>query len=222
MAKQTTKRPLVTLPVGIAQFPWLNKPDTHYDKNGAYKTDLVVNPEDSDVKETVEKLEGILRDYWQNEKGGKGEMSDILIEKDGKFFFRVKQSSFEYKGELVLPKPVFYDARGRRMVKEPAIYGGSEIAISVEVWTYSRTETYIINGKRQNVETHGLTLKPKAVQVISLAAKGEAGAPSADYYGFGEHDGGYEYDEDEAQYFPEEDGADEQHDVADGADDGNF
>ncbi|ADV88573.1 phage single-stranded DNA-binding protein [Vibrio vulnificus] len=221
MAKQTTKRPLVTLPVGIAQFPWLNKPDTHYDKNGAYKTDLVVNPEDSDVKETVEKLEDILRDYWQNEKGGKGEMVDVLMEKDGKFFFRVKQSAFEYKGELVLPKPVFYDARGRRMVKEPAIYGGSEIALSVEVWPYSRTETVREGGKRVTIETHGLTLKPKAVQVISLAAKGEAGAPSADYYGFGAHDGGYEYDEDDAQHFPE-DGADEQHDAADGSDDGNF
>ncbi|MER0370549.1 hypothetical protein ABRZ67_01545 [Vibrio vulnificus] len=221
MAKQANKRPLVTLPVGIAQFPWLNKPDTLYDKNGAYKTDLVVNPDDSDVKEVVAQLEGILRDYWQNEKGGKGEMVDILLEKDGKFFFRVKQSSFEYQGETILPKPIFYDARGRRMVKEPQIYGGSEIALSVEVWPYSRTETVRENGKRVTIETHGLTLKPKAVQVISLSAKGEAGAPSADHFGFASHEGGYEYDEDDVRHFEEPDDADEQHGASDD-DAGNF
>ena len=42
MAKQT-----ITTPTGVALYPWLNKPDTEYNKDGEYKVNLVLSKEDA-------------------------------------------------------------------------------------------------------------------------------------------------------------------------------
>ncbi|WCE28442.1 hypothetical protein [Vibrio sp. SCSIO 43137] len=195
MTKQ--KKTLITLPIGTAKYPWLNKPDTAYNKNGVYKVDLVVDPNDPQVQAVLGQLQDELEAFYQNEKGGKGELADILIEKDGEFFFRVKQSAFEYKGEVILPEPTFYDASGKRILKKPQVFGGSRIAVSAEVWPYSKQEKYREGGKMMTVTVSGLTLKLKAVQIIELS-QGSGGGDnrSAESYGFGAHEGGYSYDED--------------------------
>ena len=40
MAKAT-----ITTPQGVALYPWLNKPDTEYNKDGEYKVNLVLAKE---------------------------------------------------------------------------------------------------------------------------------------------------------------------------------
>lgn len=134
------------------------------------------------------KLEKYLEDYAANQDK-EGDILPVFMEgADGDVILRTKQKAFEYKGEKVLPAPVFFDAKGKRITGDiPNIYGGSRISVSVEVWPYTSQETVREGNKRVTVTTYGLTLKPKAVQIIELAAGG-SGA-TADDFGFGVEDG---------------------------------
>ena len=39
------KKPRYTTPAGIAQYPWLNKPDTKFNPDGEFKVNLEVDSE---------------------------------------------------------------------------------------------------------------------------------------------------------------------------------
>ncbi|MDO8839668.1 MAG: hypothetical protein Q7V31_12145 [Parvibaculum sp.] len=74
-----------------------------------------------------------------------------------------------------------FDAKGIAMAKAPDIWGGTVAKVSY------KASPYFIAG----TGAAGLKLNLDAVQIIDLVSKGSRAASS---YGFGEEDGGYEYD----------------------------
>lgn len=189
MTQQKTKqkKELVTFPVGVARYPHLNTPDTKYVPQGELKVDVVYDSL-SEIEPEVAKLERILSAFAEQEGVSADNINPVYIELDnGKFAIRFKQKAFEYKGEVVLPRPRFHDARGQYMGDKdlPIVGGGSRLSVAAEVWPYVSQETLRQGGKRITIKTAGLTLKPKAVQIVELATFGGADAD----YGFGAHEG---------------------------------
>ena len=80
------------------------------------------------------------------------------------------------KGKKWSAKPDIFDAKGRPMLKVPAIWGGTEGKVAFEAGDY------FIPGSG----LAGLKLRLKAVQIIVLVLPG---GRTAESYGFGEEDG---------------------------------
>ncbi|MPX98309.1 hypothetical protein EHW61_16930, partial [Salinivibrio sp. VYel6] len=155
----------LTLPLGEARYPKLNKPDTKFNPEGEYKTDLLYSPDDPKVKAVIQKLEDLAADFAENHEKD-GETIPVYRElEDGRIMLRVKQKAFEYKGEKHLPQPLFFDAKGKRIeTGVPNIYGGSKLVVGVEAVPFATQETVRENGKRITVTSFGVTMRPKAVQ----------------------------------------------------------
>jgi hypothetical protein len=79
-------------------------------------------------------------------------------------------------------KPVIFDARGQRMTKLPAIWGGTVGKVNFEV------QPYFVPG----TAAAGLSLKLQGVQIIDLVS---AGGATAEAMGFGAEEGGYVHDD---------------------------
>ena len=194
---------LLTIPKGVASYPWLNKAD---DKFGPakYKCDLLV-PIDTTTDLTA-KLEDLLTEFYEGvveREGDSGKYSDILkadmpyFEEDGQIVFRssVNQFGENNKGDKWENKVGFYDAKGRFIPedKRPRVGGGSILKLSIEprLWAIPATEG---RGKaKKTILNVGIKLVLKGVQV--LEAKQGGNAPSAEKMGFGEEEG-FEYDPD--------------------------
>lgn len=76
-----------------------------------------------------------------------------------------------------------FDSQGKPVPQGTEVWGGSKMKVSFDVLTYAMPAT-------KNI---GLTLRLKAVQIIELV-QGGSGSGSAEGYGFGEVEGGYEAD----------------------------
>lgn len=85
------------------------------------------------------------------------------------------------KGKKWSAKPDIFDAKGRPMLKVPAIWGGTEGKVAFEA------SPYFIPG----TGAAGLKLRLNGVQIIELVSQGSRSASS---YGFGEEEG-YAHDE---------------------------
>jgi hypothetical protein len=61
----------ITTPTGIAQYPWLSKPDTKFSEEGEYKVNVILTKEEATP--LVEKINGIFADNVKEEtKKNKG------------------------------------------------------------------------------------------------------------------------------------------------------
>lgn len=108
-------------------------------------------------------------------------------EPTGEIFFKATmKASGVYKkgpkeGQTWKRAPVIFDASGNRMIRPPAIWGGTVGKVAVE------TSGYYISG----TNAAGLKLNLVGVQVINLVSQGSA---SAESMGFSREDGGYQYE----------------------------
>ncbi|OOE32281.1 hypothetical protein BZG05_14850 [Salinivibrio kushneri] len=132
----------------------------------------------------------MVADFAENHEKD-GETIPVYKElEDGRIMLRVKQKTFEYKGEKILPQPLFFDAKGKRIESGvPNIYGGSKLVVGVEAVPFATQETVRENGKRVTVTSFGVTMRPKAVQIVEL---GTMGGASADSFGFESHEDGFD------------------------------
>jgi|TARA_R110000772_G_scaffold5106_3_gene18169 hypothetical protein len=167
-----------TTPKGVAQYPWLSKPDTKFNEEGEYKVNLVLTKEDAapiieqinvafseNLKEEVKKNKG------KEIKTANPPYTDELDD-DGKPTGNV---IIKFKSKALYP-PAIFDAKGDVM-KDSNIWGGSEIRVNGSIAPY-----YV------KLIGAGVALRLRAVQVIQYV---EGGTGSADRFGFEEVDGGF-------------------------------
>lgn len=182
------KNPRYVTPTGIAMYPWLNKPDTKFDPDGLYHVNLKFEKESPELEFLLKDLEKMLDDYYQaacdNPKYAKFkskiQKADIFEEDDeGCKVFKFKQKAVikSVKGTFNA-KIALFDSKGKP--SKDTVGGGSQIKVCFSAIPYFVPST----------KTVGLTLRPVAVQIISLQS---INGSSAESYGFKSEEGGYEY-----------------------------
>lgn len=188
-----------TTPKVTAIFPALLKADTKFSAEGVYKVGFAV-ANDAWAESVIEKANEMIKTFAAEKakaSGKKMKLSPDLpwVESDDgtvTFKAKIKAAYSNYTPEVHQ-----FDAKGKPIKPRVDIKHGSEVKLNLELRPWEAS------GKV------GISIRPLAVQVISLSAGG--GARNADGYGFGEEDG-FEYDE-EKQSTPFSDSdADEEED----------
>lgn len=197
------KNPLYVTPAGIAQYPYLSKPDTKFNPDGDYKVTLDIKSENA--ASLMQQLEDAhvkaMEDAKAENKGKRikeGELPFIVNEDAGtvSFKFKLKAKVTPKKGDPFEQKPSLVDAKRKPLPASAKIGGGSTIKVAFEIIPYYTA-----------IAGAGVSLRLKAVQVLDLKEYSGNGAAGA----FGEEDG----------FEAEASSADESEDdtTADGSDD---
>lgn len=196
----------VTSPEGIAQFPWLHKPDTKFNPDGDYKVTLALPAKAKETKEFIAKLDEAYDAAVEKAKAEVAEKKGAAAAKKIKLAdkpykleedkdtgkptgnmlvnFKLKAKVKSKKdGEVYEQHPHIFDAKGKRLAVTPRVGGGSKI----------KTSAFLVPFYTAQVGA-GLTLRLRAVQLIELVEFGDGNATS---YGFGEEEG-YEAEAEEA------------------------
>jgi hypothetical protein len=164
-----------TTPVGVANYPYISKPDTQFDAEGVYKVTLAV-PED-EAKPVIELINAEL-------------LAGVKALKESKPKTKFKSAPLPYAKELdddgnetgnvlikfkskAAYKPSVFDAKNNPMVNHN-IWGGSEIKVNGAIAFYSSPSI-----------GQGVTLRLRAVQVIQYVE----GSDGAGKFNFEEEDG---------------------------------
>ena len=166
-----------TTPKGIAQYPWLSKPDTKFNEEGVYKVDLIIPK--ADAIPLLKQINEVFAENVDKEtKRAKGQ--DVVKAKPP--YWEELDDAKQPTGNVVLRlkskyKPAVFDAKGIPMV-DSNIWGGSELKVNGTIAPYF---TSIIGA--------GVSLRLSAVQVIQYV---EGGSGGAEGFGFKE-EVGYEH-----------------------------
>ena len=168
-----------TTPKGIAQYPWLSKPDTKFSEEGDYKVNLILSAEEA--VPIIEQINAAFADNMQAElkKQGKKELKAAnppYMEELGDDGQPTGNVIFKFKSTAAY-KPAIFDAKGKPMM-ESNIWGGSEIRVNSTIGAYYVATVGV-----------GVALRIRAVQVIRLV---EGSADGATRFGF-EETAGYEH-----------------------------
>lgn len=131
-------------PVGVAKYPHLNRPDTAFDAEGKYKTELILSPEDA--KPLIKIIE------------------DAAKEEHGKAHYRVPYTVDEETGEVAFKlqskyEPLFFDSAGQLVPQNalPQLGGGSRIALK------GFLNVYKVSG------TCGVAITLRSVQIVEAS-----------------------------------------------------
>jgi hypothetical protein len=168
-----------TTPKGIAQYPWLSKPDTKFSEEGDYKVNLIL-PE-KEAEPLVEQINAAFAENMQAEmkKQNKKELKTANppyaqeLGEDGQPTGNV---IFKFKSKAAY-KPAIFDAKGKPMI-DSNIWGGSEIRVNGTIGGYYTSLIGV-----------GVALRLRAVQVIQYV---EGSGDGATRFGF-EETAGYEH-----------------------------
>ncbi|QDB70997.1 single-stranded DNA-binding protein [Bordetella phage vB_BbrP_BB8] len=210
MADKKPKNPEFTSPRGTFVYPKLNEPDYGTDEfpkpDGEYSVRLRMT--EAEAEPLLEKLQPLLEAAYEEGRAKfaelpvatrkklkditENELFQVEYDKETEeptgnvlFKFAMKASGKSKKtGKEWSRKPVIFDAKGNKMTKAPAIWGGTVGKVSFEARPY-----FIVGSGAA-----GLKLGLNAAQVIDLVS---GGGRDAEGYGFGEEDG-YEYDDTDA------------------------
>lgn len=191
-------------PKGVAVWPRLVRPDTKFNEDGVYKTDLAFDAEDSAASKmfaTLEKYRDVEFKKWAvaNKKKAKtATIAPVAVEETddegdptGRRLLRTKLPAMvrPKKGEPFTLKPSYWDASKTRVPQKkcPDIGGGSTIRLKVEARTYFM----------ETSKTFGVTVRIIAVQIINLVKfDGDAAGFDDEEDGFEAEAGGADDDED--------------------------
>jgi hypothetical protein len=165
-----TNRIQIVTPKGTAVYPWLNRPDTKFSDDGEYKVTLKVPAEDA--QDLINKLDNILDEYLSEQsskdpKVGRFKTNAPYEEEvddngnlTGNYLFKFKQKAKVHTkdGRTIDMKVALFDAS--RTPTQAAVGGGSELKVAATVWPYVMPATKSV----------GLSLRPSAVQILSLVS----------------------------------------------------
>jgi len=173
---------VLTTPKGTAVYPRIDTPDTKFNADGVYSCKLHVSEQEfnvfaAQVGEIVEK-EYTAECKTQGKNLKKAATNPVRITADGEFEIFAKQVAQRQtrKGLLEFTVPVF-DSQGKRVEETPPIGSGSELRLSVEVYTWYT-----------DLQGFGYTLRLKAVQLLDLV---EYNTGSGASFGFSAEADGY-------------------------------
>lgn len=225
-----TAKPQIHKARGVAKYPYLNRPDTKFNKNGVFKVDLIVSEDYSEpvTKIIAEQLkeaekEAKKKAAEQRKKGKKVEpkVADMPYyeecDEDGNetgnvvFRFKSTASGTDKNGKKWKRKLSVFDAKGKP--SKAQIYGGSTlvIAFTAKPWVNPKLE-------------YGVKLQIEGVKIIDLVTGGQRSATSL---GLDDEEDGYTADgeaDDESDEEDEEDDdtEDDDDDATDDEDDEPF
>lgn len=179
-----------TTPAVEAQYPYLLDPDTKFNAEGDLKVNFTV--EDNDYwRGVIAKCEEDLKAFAAAEKQKTGKAPRLSADvpwtenDDGTITFKTKRKAQltrkKDKKVITITVPQF-DAKGKPIKPMLKIGSGSSIRLSLEIYTW------LASNKA------GVSLRPLAVKVLELRT---GSSRSANDYGFGGEDEGYEFDADE-------------------------
>jgi len=165
----------LTTPVGIARYPHLNRPDTKFDEIGKYKVDLEMT--DEEAAPFIAQLDEIFAPYLAAKKTElrkpNVKIADMpWVSSDGmtQLKLRVNPTGTNKKtGETWSRQPTLFNLKGEIITDN--IGGGSRLKVAVIPYCW-----YVAT------KGVGITLQPKAVQVLDLVTWGSG--TSAESYGF--------------------------------------
>ena len=165
----------ITTPAGIARFPSLNRPDTKFSEVGVYKVNLELSSEDAEpfVKQVEALFAEFLADKKRELKKDKLKLHPAPWEEnDGMTQLKLKVPAMgknKETGEEYSRKPTLFNASGKE--EDVNIGGGSKLKVAVVPYCWYTASLGA-----------GVTLQPKAVQVLDLVTWGGGG--TAETYGF--------------------------------------
>ena len=124
-----------TTPKGIAQYPWLSKPDTKFNEEGVYKVDLIIPKADA-----IPLLKQINEVFAENVDKQTKKAKGQDIQKAKPPYFEQLDDAGQPTGNVVLRfkskyKPAVFDAKGIPMV-DSSIWGGSELKVNGSIAPY--------------------------------------------------------------------------------------
>lgn len=177
------KNPRYTTPAGIAQYPYLTKPDTKFNPDGEYKISLEIpGAAAQDIVTFLDEQFAASVAKAKKENAGKkikeGDVPYSIDEDSGKVTvrFKLKAKVTPKQGDPFEQRPAIFDAKGKPMGADAKIGGGSKVKVAYELVPYYTA-----------IAGAGVSLRLKAVQVIDLVEF--SGGASADAFGFGEEEG---------------------------------
>lgn len=165
----------LTTPAGIARFPSLNRPDTKFSEVGVYKVNLELSAADAEpfIKQAEALFAEFLEDKKRELKKDKLKLHAAPWEEnDGLVQLKLKVPAMgknKETGEEYSRKPTLFDAAGKE--EDVNIGGGSKLKVAVVPYCWYTASLGA-----------GITLQPKAVQVLDLVTWGNGG--TAEAYGF--------------------------------------
>lgn len=176
----------ITTPLSKFQYPKLIEPETKFNPEGVYKVTALIDPRDADGVAT--QLDELLNRHKESLKAQapttKFKLADLpwsYEEVDGTPYFivkaKMKASGVDRDGRRWTSVPALFDAKGKPVTDRESLKGmwsGTVGRVSFEAQPFY-----------QAAIGAGITLRLKAVQVISLVE----GGGSAESYGFAEEDG---------------------------------
>lgn len=188
MATKLLKRMAVAVPEGIAMWPSLDRPDYRFEKDGIYRCDVVMQPEEAEALKA--KLEEFGR-AWMDQFAQDGEeVTDdtrlklpVVPHKDrdkqptGMVVVRTKlpaKVSFGDDEPPVDQRPLILDPNGKKYDPVPSIWGGSKVRVGADA------KAAFIPAS----DTVYVSLVLRGVQVIELVERGAVSEDQYQDYGF--------------------------------------
>lgn len=214
------RNPRYVTPKGTLIYPHVVKPDTKFDSNGVYQTEIKL-PKDAELYDAkTGKSQGKIVDFLtqsiddavekfgeeHNGKKRKGKTVKVTESENPPFYVDEDEDVVVVKtklnayvepanGEAFSQAPALFDAKGKP-TKPKRVWNGTVAKLAIEVVPYFN----------QKDTEAGVTLRLKAVQIIELSTGGDMDGGA---FGFGQEEG-YDADEDEpeddSEGFGEEDG----------------
>jgi|TARA_S200000501_G_scaffold319719_1_gene314137 hypothetical protein len=182
----------IVSPVGVSQYAWLTQPDTRFDNDGHYKTNLIIKAEDA--KSLIKTIDDEMKESFtlakEKAKGKKVKEGNTPYEMetddDGQetgnviFKFKTKAQIISKDGKVIPNRVAIFDSKGKPMT-DVNVWSGSEMKCSAELIKYYTA-----------IAGAGVSLRLRAVQITKLV---EGGAGNAKGYGFDDVKDGYEFEE---------------------------
>lgn len=203
-----SKYPRLTTPRGVFIYPHLSEPDTKFVKpDGEYHTKFALDANTNSTIEFVEKLEGLLNDYIEEnpdeltpaqlKKAGRADLFEEELDDEGnetgRYIFKFKlKAKVKTKTKEWDQKPRLFDSQAKPITGDVSVWTGSEGKVNVEVFPYYMGTT----------KSFGLSLRCIGVQILKLV---EGGGANADDFGFDAEDDGFVSEGTDAGFEPEGD-----------------
>lgn len=178
----TTKSFFAVSPVGIADFPYLNQPDTKFNATGVYHVKLVLDYDNPEAQAFTQKLADAADAEYQaaiKSAGGKrvkeADAPFYVADYQGRqaFIIKAKLNASGVNSKTKQPftqAPRLFDSKGRQLGAEELIFSGSKIRLNIEVVPFNSPSIGA-----------GVSLRLKDVLVVEMS-KGKQGASPFDQF----------------------------------------
>ena len=181
--KKRKKLEVLVTPVGIAKWPYINRPDIQFNADGVYHVQLVMSKEDAEP--VKEKLRTVLEDFINNSDNVRSKKSELNFpikdeendegNPDGKVAIKLKLNAAGRSGkDFWENRPILKDAQNKPMnLNKYEVGAGSEIRVMAEIIPYSSPTA-----------GNGVSLRMRAIQVLKLVPPGSGGYDFSSQEGF--------------------------------------